>query len=69
MYWNFNSGHERVSSRKRNDERVKITIHTEAHRLGVQEYLFIQNAPMGQPITTESNAIAPVISVAVDESS
>ena len=42
--------------------------HTRAHRIGVQENLLIKYAPIGQAIITDTNAMAPVINVAVDVS-
>lgn len=57
-----------MRKRKRNAETNKIILQIRAHRIGVQENLFIKNALNGQPIITESNAMAPVISVAVDVS-
>jgi len=47
---------------------INIIVQIRAHRIGVHEYLFIKKAPNGQPIITESNAMAPVINVAVDVS-
>jgi len=57
-----------MRNKKRKEEMIKIIVQTRAHRIGVQEYLFIKYAPIGQPIITESKAIAPVINVAVDVS-
>ena len=57
-----------MRNKKRNEEMSKIIVQTRAHRIGVQEYLFIKNAPNGQPTMTESRAMTPVINVAVDVS-
>lgn len=45
-----------------------MIVQTRAHCIDVQEYLFMKNAPNGQPIITEIKAMAPVINVAVDVS-
>ena len=50
------------------DEIVNVKAQIRAHRTGFHENLLIQNAPIGQPMITESKAIAPVTNVAIDVS-